>query len=485
MKSLHPFQTEARHKTNALLNAGISHVFVSPCGTGKTFTSTRIIQDRIKLGKRVYVIVPQVEIMGQWLTELTENGIDAGYINDEGMRGTNRPVYVCMFQSLINLLPMIPESLYPDEIFIDECQHTLAASIKTICAQFPHAPRVGLTATLYHGSGETFRPWFTESYQTITKREAIEQGYITPPVPLIPEDFLADADIPIVGEDYDLNAQAAALGKTRIIGDMIAYYERLFCGRPVLVPCATFEQSKIITKRFQDAGWNFEHLHSKLPKSERARILSGIARQEINGACTVGIGIEGLSIDGLYGIMYARRTLSPIIWTQFNGRAERLLKGKKHALIVDFVGNTLIHGHPAGERKWNLDGEEEEREDVGTVMKICPGCKTYNAVDNEACHWCGLVFDSEDADRLRLKRGMPAMVDGELIAITDDGEEIRIRARADDAKAGIKIREDEKQAARERLEEVSEVDKRQILKAELFKDTGRRRLFKEAIGGMV
>ncbi len=429
--------------------------------------------------------MPQGEILGQWIKELVENGMSPGYINDEGMRGKDRPVYVCMFQSLINILPDISESLYPDEIYIDEAQHTLCGSIKTICAKFPHATRVGLTATLYHGSGESFRPWFTESFQTITKKEAIKKGYITKPIAIVPEDFLADADIPIVGDDYDMNAQAAALGKTRIIGNVIECYERLFCGRPVLVPCATFKQSAMMARKFRDAGWNFEHLHSGLSKDERARILRGTENQSISGACTVGIGIEGLSIEGLWGIMWMRRTLSPIINTQFNGRAERKYPGKEHALIVDFVGNTLIHGLPEYERIWTLDGEDAEAETIGTVMQRCPGCGVMNSILNDACHWCGLVFDSEDADKLRLTRAMPAMIDGELVAVTSDGDEVNIRTKIDDMKASILRESEEKKADRERLEEIDEVEKRRILRAGLFADAGRRELFREAVGGMV
>ena len=71
----------------------------------------------------------------------------------------------------------------------------------------------------------------------------------------------------------------------------------LFNGRPVIVPCATFEQANLIKEIFCKAGWNFEHVHSEgMPKHERKRILKGIDNQSINGLSTVGIGVEGLSI---------------------------------------------------------------------------------------------------------------------------------------------------------------------------------------------
>ncbi len=174
-KKLYPEQQEARNIANSNLNRNISSVFVSPCGTGKTFTSTSIIGDRVNLNETVFVLVPQVEIFNQWLDELGENGLNPGYINDEGMRGQNRKVYVCMFQSLINILPIIPQSNYPNTIIVDEFQHMLANSIKDICSYFDKANILGLTATLYHNSGETFKPWVTDYFQTITKKMAIEK----------------------------------------------------------------------------------------------------------------------------------------------------------------------------------------------------------------------------------------------------------------------------------------------------------------------
>lgn len=518
MKSLRPFQSEARQIANRYLNAGTSSAFVSPCGTGKTVTAAAITHDRNRLGKTVYVLVPQVEILGQWMEELNEWSLEPGYINDEGIRGKGRKVYVCMYQSLIGMLDIVPESLYPDEIFIDETQHMLAQSIQDICRYFHNAPRLGLTATLYHGSGETFLPWYTEYFQTITKAEAIEAGYITPPIAIVPEELCDSLAIPETADDIDPVKQAELLGEPRIIGDIIETYERLFCGRPAIFPCATFEQCDKTVKSFRDAGWNFEHLHSKLPVHERSRILEDVASQKCNGVCTVGIGVEGLSINGLWGTFWLTRTMSPIRWTQFNGRPERLYEGKKWALIVDPMGNTFIHGRPDTERKWSLDGEEPVPESEKTSMK-CPKCGVYNSILNEVCHLCGANFEEEAAKKQTCTRcrnymvdeeticgagvfnpifmiasgcenfqakgrKLPAMIDGELVAISTDGERIRIKEQSNEAKEAIKARRAEDAEERGRLEEISEVEKRQLLKAELFKDTGRRKLFKEALGGM-
>ena len=526
MKTLWIEQTKARHIANRMLNNKISSAYVSPCGTGKTVTAAHIISDRIALDIPDYImfiLCPQIEIFIQWIDELVEIGIDPGYVNDEGIRGTNRQVYVCMYQSLINIMPMIPESLYPTEIIIDELQHTLSASIKTICNFFGSATRLGLTATLYHNSKETFKPYYTKSFQTITKKIAIKKGYITKPLAIVPEEFLKDADIPMEGDEYNMNVQAELLGETKIIGDVIKYYELIFCGNPGIGVCATFNQCETVVKMFNDAGWNFMHLHSNLPKEERKRILRLVANQEINGICTVGIGVEGLSIKGLWGVMWMCRTKSPIKWTQFNGRAERLYPGKKYALIVDFVGNTIIHGLPEVEHKGTLDGSDADTPQDDTPYRKCPACGVYNAVENLNCHWCGydLTFIPEDGTCGKCKhhhkdpltasifcnelghgnidkwmiepgcpyyqrkgRSLPAMIDGELVAITTDGQVHEIRQRAKRKKEEQRILIQEKEEKKHALEEISEAEKRKILKDGMFASKGRRELFHEALEGM-
>ncbi len=524
MKELWPEQTKARHIANTLLNKGISSAYVSPCGTGKTVVAAAIISDRVKLGEIIFFLVPQIEIMNQCIDEFVEWNLDPGYINDEGIRGANRRVYVCMYQSLINLLPVIPESLYPDTLIIDELQHTLSTSIKTICNFFGSAVRLGLTATLYHASGETFKPYYTESFQTLTKEVAIEKGYITKPILIVPKDLLSEFEIPIVGSDYDMNVQAELLGETKIVGDIIKTYENLFCGKPVIIPCATYIHAEKITEMFNKAGWNFEHLHSELPKYDRKRILKGIENQTINGCCTVGIGVEGLSISGLAGVMWCCKTLSPIKWTQFNGRGERLYPDKKMCLIVDFVGNVFIHGMPDKERKWKLEGKDEQIQDDTPPYKTCPNCGVYNAEENIICHWCGydLTFipldgtcgkcknhtkdplndmgfcdelGHSDIDKwmiepgcpyfMRRGRQLPTMIDGELVAITTDGQihdiSQRVRRKKDEQKQLLLDREE----SRNTLEVITEAEKRKVLKDGVFSDDGRRRLFKEAIRGMM
>jgi len=486
MKPLRPYQLDARRQLNTLLNASRNPVFVSPTGTGKTLTAVSVIADRIALGNRVYVLVPQTEIHGQWIKALAAAGLNPGTIADGKIQGASRMVYVVMPMTLINLLPYVPEAIYPDELAIDEAHHQSADTWSQIAEFFPRARLMGLTATPQRTDGKPLDPPFTDIVETIDMQAAITSGYLAKPLPVVPEILLGKVDIR-AGE-FDAAQQAAALGKTQIIGDVIGNYSHVFSGLPVLVACSTFDHARDMAEAFTAAGWRFEHIHSGLASHDRARMIRQITSGKINGLCTVGIGIEGMDIPGLYGLLWLRRTMSLTIYLQFIGRVLRPLPGKPYGIILDFVGNLFIHGYPEAHREWTLAGRDM-RDGPGdmppaAVMRICPFCGVANAGQNTTCHFCGEDLDSAEAKEAR-KRKLPAMVDGELVSVESDGQAETIRARAD----RIREEQEEHQRAEEARREAgtspemapgTEGEKLVTLRKGLFA-TGRRRLFDEAV----
>lgn len=484
---LRPYQTEARYQVNTLLNASRHPILVMPTGTGKTKTATAIIADRISLGRRVYVLVPQVEIFRQWVHETAAAGLNPGTIDSDGIKGASRMLYICMPQSLVNLLPYVPEAIYPDEIITDEAHHSAADTWEAIYRFFHWALRLGLTATPRRTDGKPLnRPGvgYTDIVETITMREAIAAHYLARPLPIVPEIYLGK--IPIKNGDYDPEAQAAALGKTQIVGDVIKNYAEVFAGLPVLVACSTFDHAKDMAEAFTAAGWKFDHIHSGLGEKDRARMIREIRAGRLNGLCTVGIGIEGMDIPGLFGLIWLRRTMSLTIYLQFIGRALRPAKGKKYGIILDPVGNLFIHGFPDADRKWSLDATEiDEWGDVdpslqAATMRRCPFCGVMNAAVNTTCHFCGAELDSPEAKAARA-RHLPAMVDGELVAVESDGQAQTIRERAESIRREqAETRAAEAAKKREAEEaELSPSGKAGILREGLF--TNRRKMFTEAV----
>lgn len=417
-KTPYDYQSEARKITSQYLNAGISHILANPTGTGKTFTACLIIQDRIKIGERLFVLTPQEEIFDQWEKEFIHFGIDYGYTKDGMIFGKNKPVYLCMPMTLSNILKKLPEKLKPDIIIIDECVSSEAETWQEIFDFYPNAVRFGLDAAPHRTDSKPLSNSYEKIYWTITQKEAIERCFLSKYMLYEPEEY--KLNIPINNGDYDVNVQAGLLGKPRIIGDVIEWYGRIFNGLPVMGACSTFEHAEQMTEEFNNAGWKFEHIHSLLNKYERKRMIRQIRNKEINGLCTVGIGIKGLDIPGLFGLLWLRRTMSISIYRQFIGRILRLFTGKEYGVILDFVGNVHIHGLPDRDITWNLDGEniDEEKPDYPQT-KICPQCGVDNAYDNVNCHICKYNFETGTLTAGK-KRLIPVMEDGTIVLLNED-----------------------------------------------------------------
>jgi superfamily II DNA or RNA helicase len=488
--TLRPYQTEARYQCNTLLNAGRHPLFQSPTGTGKTKTAVAIIADRIALGRRVWILCPQSEIFDQWVLELTKAELNPGTINSDGIKGRNRAVYVVMPLSAINLLSYISESLYPHEIITDECHHSAASTWEEIYAYFPRALRFGLTATPRRTDGKGLDHLYTDIVSTISMAESIDSGYLARPLCIVPEQY--HIDVGIKSGDYDPQEQARLLGKTQIVGDVIANYGHVFNGLPVLVACSTFEHASMMSEAFNKAGWKFEHIHSGLPDHARKRMLREIRTGKLHGLCTVGIGIEGMDIPGLYGLIWLRRTLSLTIYLQFIGRVLRPMEGKEYGIILDPVGNLFIHCFPETERSWTLAGDSGRDVDCGTAptMRICGRCGVANAYTNTTCHFCGATIGCEDdgnCEGMRNRRHLPAIIDGNLIAITSDGMAEALyskRGEAHGSSANLQANGKHNQIENKQGQSahLTTIDKRAILRRGLF--DGKRPLFEEAVRGM-
>lgn len=485
MLTLRPYQRNANYQLHTLINAGRHPILANPTGTGKTKTAIALIGERIAMGRRVWVLTPQTEIFSQWLIDAHQNSLNPGTINDKGIQGRDRRLYIVMPLSAVNLLHQIPERLWPDEIITDECHHSAATTWQSIYDFFPRAIRIGLTATPRRTDRRPLSPIYTDIIQTITQRESIDQGYLARPLCIVPKDYHARLDVP--GVDIDtpegLARQAAALGETQIIGDVLGNYAYVFAGLPVLVACSTYPHAEQMTAAFNQSGWKWAHIHSNLPDRERARMLRDIRTGKLNGLCTVGIGIEGMDIPGLYGLIWLRRTMSLTIYLQFIGRVLRPLKGKKYGVILDPVGNLFIHGFPDMPHEWSLDGVDpiEPNPDIPTMIS-CPWCGTYNATSNLVCHFCNrpLVGDEAEEARKDNARHLPAMVDGELIAVTSDGMAREVNNRADEAMEDS--REEKSKEAARIIPVLTRAERSGILRGELF--ARNRPNFEEAIRGL-
>ena len=481
MITLRNYQTEARYQINTLLNAGRHPLFVSGTGSGKTLTSVYIIEDQINIGNTVYVTTPQIEIFDQWLKELVNAGQNPGTINDKGISITPRKVYVCMIQSLNNYLPYIPEAIYPDIIIDDEAHLSAANSYRAVHAFFPNSKRYGMTGSPYRYDNKPLGDIYTDMVQTIEMKECMDKGYLAESIVIVPEKHYTNIEIPESGNEHNMEEQAVLLGKTQIIGNFIEDYGHIYQGKPVMVACCTIEHAKLVCEQFNDAGWNFKQLASDLPKHERKKIIDQIRANKINGVTTVGVGVLGLDIPGLYGVMWLTRTMSLTKWLQLCGRGLRAMFGKKYGIIYDPVGNVFLHGRPEMIREWGLDGDYTPiiKDPDMPIQKICPFCGVANASDNIICHFCGEDMTTDEARKLKMRK-LPTIVDGELVIVKSDGQIEEIKRRIVTAKEAVQeyIEEQKEKQIKQEAIIVTMDDKKKVLRDGMFLG---RKMFKEAV----
>lgn len=424
MNTPRPYQQKSIYWANRQLNQGNNPLIVAPTGTGKTLTGTCIIKDRITLKERSLLIVPQLEILDEWQKEFSAHGMNYGYINDEGIVGRNKDVYVCMFQSLSGMLDIMPEKFCKSfqNIFIDESHRAPAKSYQDIFSHFSHCKRGGWTATPYRLDNKSLYPFFDTMYESIKMSEAIKSGFLCEPVIIIPDEYKNNIPTQDNFSTIDKNEQRQLIKDKKIIGDMLKVYSDVFSGLPVIIPCAGYEHAKLVSSMYESEGWKVGHLHSHLNKYDRRKIVQDVKTGKINILVTVGVGIEGLNVHGLFGIIWMRFTESLTIYMQFNGRAMRTAPGKTKFIMIDPVGNSVIHGRPDIDRKWSLDKDYTPGQDIeeqAIQMRICPVCDTANSQQNEKCWICGYDFiNGETPDKKRRK--LPRFIDGELVWLDEN-----------------------------------------------------------------
>lgn len=420
-KSLREYQLNARHWSNTQFNQHVHHALVMPAGSGKTVTACNIITDRISLKNRLIVLCGTEEIFDQWISQCSELNIDYGYINPEGVIGRGKSVYICMWQSLINIIDALPEKFCKSisEIITDETHHSGSPTLEKIYDHFNHATRCGLTATLYRMDNKPLGKYYTRFFEPIKQTEAIDRGFLCPPVIIIPDEYknnIPTAD-EITKQSPDEKSERRKIIKDKkIIGDMIGLYKQVFDGALCMIPCSSISHSALVAEMYRAEGWKVEHLSGIMNKTERRRIIRQSRQGKINIITTYAVGTEGLDVPNIAGVIWMRFTESLVVWIQMNTRAARKHGKKKFYILVDPVGNTVIHGRPDIDRKWSLETEyiPAAISDDVPKMRICPQCDTANSQQNEKCWICGYDF-IEGLPVDKKKRKMPKFIDGELV----------------------------------------------------------------------
>jgi superfamily II DNA or RNA helicase len=393
---------------------------VLPTGAGKTVVFCHIAQTSVKRGKRVLILVHRVELLRQTSAKLNENGVNHGLINPKFTPNLNASVQVASVQTLVNRLSKINA---PDLIIIDEAHHSTAGSWNKIINFFPNVKILGVTATPCRSDGTGLGNIFDKLIVGPQIAELIQRGFLVKPIVYAPASRVDLKSIKITRGDYDKDQIAQLIDKPRITGDAVSHYMRIADGMPAVVFCISVMHSQHVAEEFRARGYKAFSVDGTMEDSIREKLLSGLGNGSVDIITSCDLISEGTDIPAIGCAILLRPTMSTGLYLQQLGRALRLSEGKTKAIILDHVGNTLIHGMPDMIREWSLEGSKKTKKSIsetGIRVLQCSSCfAMFEPNVGNTCDVCG--------ESMKISAREIEQIEGELVKLSD--EEIVIQKK--------------------------------------------------------
>lgn len=432
----------SRHYQNAV--NGI--VLQMPTGAGKTRTAAYIVSKYSTTGRQVLWIVHREELLMQAAMTFAEYGIEHRMIcstsseraikvqefREFGKSFINpmANVIVASIQTIVRRLDKLPW-LNPSQIIADEAHLSLATTWRKVLAHWPDARLLGLTATPTRLDKQSFARNEGGLYDEIvlgpTVKELMEWGNLAtyklygPPIHL-----RNDVKIGKKGGDYDTKALEEELDAPVIYGDVVASYRKLSHGKPAIAFCPTVSSAQRFAEAFTAAGYRAIALDGQTDDAIRRDSLRKLGTGELDVVTSVSILVEGTDVPYATTAIMLRRTESLSLYLQAVGRVLRPHPDKEHAIIIDCVGVTHIHGYPDDDREWSLEAEGKKKrgaknDEPDVKAQTCPHCFAIHKPADQ-CPNCG--YDYPTRERPEMKT-----VDAELVEITPEQMEAMRRER--------------------------------------------------------
>lgn len=182
---------------------------------------------------------------------------------------------------------------------------------------------------------------------------------------LCPFHYYGITDIFVDGEEKDKRDFARLVCDERVdfIIKKAEYFDHSGNRVKGLAFCSTLEESKELSKKFNERGYRTIALSGADSQDTREKCVKQLEQDEWDGGLdyifTVDIFNEGIDIPQVNQILMLRPTESPIIFVQQLGRGLRKAENKEFVMILDFIGNYsnnyMIPIALSGDRTYNKD----------------------------------------------------------------------------------------------------------------------------------
>lgn len=305
----------------------------------------------------------------------------------------------------------------------DEAHHVLKENKWGEASRlFPNAKGLYPTATPCRadgkGLGRSADGIIDTMVSGVSMRELIQSGYLTSYRIFAPPSDVDLSQVKVTAAgDYSPKKLRQAVHSSSITGDIVSHYQQFAAGKLGVTFAVDIESAEEIANAFKNQGISAEVISSKTNDLRRASIMRDFRNRKILQLVNVDILGEGVDVPAIEVVSFARPTQSYALFCQQFGRALRPLPGKKHAIIIDHVGNVVRHGLPDAPRKWTL--KRRDKRSVGkrevNMLRTCGNirCFAVYARSLKACPHCGHAYEP-------IARSKPEHVDGDLLEMSPE-----------------------------------------------------------------
>lgn len=366
-----------------------------PPGSGKSIILAHIAKHAQLAGRRVLMLVPNMELCVNNYDELIEyEAQDVGiYSLKLGRLDLDNSIVVAMVTPKI-VRAMNEGHVKPFEyVLIDECHRVTddeSSGYRQILALHKHARIMGVSGT----PGDN-PPFFNCKAYEIPIQTLVDEGFLSPLISIAP--IIASADMSKVKRTsfgYESEGEAVAFKEAApaIIKDMaqkIGKYNLKHC----LVTTSRIDTARHLVDLWNDDSMRL--LTGDTDSEEREEITEWIKEEsdEVRIVCNVSMLNVGFNVRHLDAVFLARSMTVEALYQQTVCRAIRAYYNKEYGYIIDYGGNIAEFG-AIGEQK-----ESKRKKDKDPNIDYCPHCheahikseaskKTFYNKDGVRCYLC-------------------------------------------------------------------------------------------------
>lgn len=395
---LRDYQEDAGKRiTQAILDGKKRILFNMATGAGKTVSMSDFALRVAERDYKTLIIVDRTELMSQTIRFQTPEQLFGKLSADEF-----RPqrVTVAMLQTL---RARLQKEFYQewlnqfDFIFFDEIhQYYNGTSFSTICDfANENCVIIGVTATPWDNKGYLLEGFdeFINGADIIT---LIDKGYLVKPEHYTIDLFdFSKVKITSTG-DYDTGAIDDIVVDTDKIDKVLEGWLQYAKNKKTIIFCSTVNSAMKYAEFFRLNGVKAMAVSAQNTDIERANILSGFAKGNIQVLFNVGLLVAGFDEPSIECVVFLNPTKILRRYIQCAGRGLRLCPeiNKEKCIFLDFVGNSFRHLEVDAIRSYVKKPPKEVNEDFDEIE--CPVCGYIFPISEKECPQCGFVLDFDE-----------------------------------------------------------------------------------------